>query len=105
MCGICNDKKCQNELKHLAVEMLRPAVEKEFPNLKFAINPNSLHIVRQSINVLKIAFYGDRMKVWRCIPRYETPPFEILAADPDFIEQIMRILTGKEPIVILNSKY
>jgi hypothetical protein len=87
--------------------MLEPEVNKRFPNLRFVSHPNSFHVVRpkasETIDVLKIGFYGDRMKVWRCIPRYETGPIEVLAADPDFISQIIDVLTGRTLVTFLGK--
>jgi len=109
MCDLCGKRDCQNELKHLVHKMLEPEVHKRFPNLRFVLHPNSLHVVRPKTtgvtDVLKVGFYNDRMKVWRCIPRYETGPIEVLAADPDFISQIIDVLTGRTLITFLGSKY
>ena len=97
MCDICRVSECQHELKHLAGRMLKDKLSDEYPNLRLWFHHDSIHIERGGLAVLRIIFCADRMRVWRCIPRYESEAVTVLAADPDFLDKIVNILIGKAP--------
>jgi len=82
------------------IDMLWGELKKRYPNLELYIHDNSLHVIRgedQRDQVIEILFDGDIMRVWRCIPRYESEAETIQAADPVFIEKIFDVMKGKRP--------
>lgn len=81
--------------------MLWKELKVKYPKLEIDVHPNSLHVIRGdnvSDMVLKILFDGDRMVVWRCIPRYNSDPEKIYAADPEFIAKIFDVMEGRRPV-------
>lgn len=90
----------------MVIDMLWKQLKIKYPNLEIDAHSNSLHVIKEnnpSNQVMKIGFYGDYMMAWRCVPRYESYPEKILAADPDFMSKIFDVLEGRRPEWKLKS--
>ena len=80
----------------MVIDMFGEELKVRYPNMDLSIHPNSLHVIKDNDRmVLKIGFFGDYMTVWRCVPRYESEPEKLFAADPDFIDKIFEVMEGK----------
>jgi hypothetical protein len=82
------------ELTPLFWAMFHPLLAQRYPNLSAAKRGNKITVKRNNVTVLAIEVVEDYLLVSREVPRYETHPRKIRAADPNYIDQVFEVLTN-----------
>jgi hypothetical protein len=95
MCEYCDDNRCQHVLKHIVIDMVWRELKKSYQNLDLIKYDNGFSVMKDDREILtvQVCNSGNQVKVWRTVPRYETSPKKISAADPEFVSKVIGVLT------------